>query len=141
VRCIACGRSARVALAAIALTAATCQAAADSCTSSRDTILNGSNLPQKPAMYRTLFRMCLETLQLSNVKDAFVLRAGGIAILPRNDSVSATSTTLAQFCTRFPKGHAHFIGRKERRRVKSVAQAVDFGSVNSTPCVKIMGGG
>src|SRR6187549_2847743 len=78
-------------------------ARADSCTKSRDYILeNAVDLPQKPQAYQELFKNCLETLQLSNVKDAFILQAGAIAVIPRNDSVSATASTLAQFCTRFP---------------------------------------
>lgn len=131
----------RTLLAALALVLPLCSAHAESCTKSRDFILDGADLPQKPETYRTLFKMCLETMELPNVKDAFVLRAGGIAIVPRNDSVSATASTLAQFCTRFPKGHAHFVGRKDKRRVTGMARAVEFGSVRSTSCAKIGGGG
>jgi hypothetical protein len=116
-------------------------ARAEGCTKSRDYILDSADLPQKPERYRELFRMCLETLELSNVQDAFILKAGAVAIVPRNDSVPATASTLAQFCTRFPGGHAHFVGRKERRHVANIARAIEFGSARSTPCLKIGGGG
>jgi len=114
---------------------------ADSCAKSRDYILeNAAELPQKPQVYRDLFKDCLETLQFSNVKDAFILQAGAIAVIPRNDSVSATASTLAQFCTRFPKGNLHFIGRKIQAQAASISRAVRL-STQSTPCEKISGGG
>jgi hypothetical protein len=114
---------------------------ADSCGKSRDYILeNASDLPQKPEVYRGLFKDCLETLQLSNVKDAFILQTGAIAVIPRNDSVSATASTLAQFCTRFPNGNLHFIGRKIQAQAASISRAVRL-STASTPCQKISGGG
>jgi hypothetical protein len=114
---------------------------ADSCGKSRDYILeNAAELPQKPQVYQELFKDCLETLQLSNVKDAFILQAGAIAVIPRNDSVSATASTLAQFCTRFPRGNLHFIGRKIQAQAASISRAVRL-STQSTPCEKISGGG
>ncbi len=131
----------RLLLAAFLALAASGSALADSCAKSRDYILDSTDLPQRPQTYRTLFKVCLQTLELSNVQDAFVLKTGGIAIVPRNDSISATASTLAQFCTRFPKGHAHFVGRKERRRMARISSAVEFGAVRSTPCAQIMGGG
>lgn len=115
-------------------------ALADSCAKSRDYILeSGADLPQKPQVYQDLFKDCLETLQLSNVKDAFILQAGAIAVIPRNDSISATASTLAQFCTRFPKGDLHFVGRKLEKQAASVSRAVRL-STASTPCTKISGG-
>lgn len=132
----------RMLLAVFAVVVPLCPAQAEGCTKSRDYILDNSiDLPQKPETYRALFKMCLETLELSNVQDAFILKAGAVAVVPRNDSVPATTSTLAQFCTRFPKGHVHFVGRKDRRRVLNMARAVEFGSATSTPCVKIRGGG
>jgi hypothetical protein len=114
---------------------------ADSCAKSRDYILeSGADLLQKPQVYQDLFKDCLETLQLSNVKDAFILQGGAIAVVPRNDSVSSTASTLAQFCTRFPKGDLHFIGRKLQSQAASVSRAVRL-STASTPCSKISGGG
>ena len=58
-------------------------ARAESCTSSRDYILSGSfgELPQSPQSYQDLFKMCLETLQLGTVKDAFLLKDGAVVLL------------------------------------------------------------
>lgn len=111
-------------------------ARADSCAKSRDYILeNAADLPQKPQAYQELFKNCLETLQLSNVKDAFILQVGAIAIIPRNDSVSATASTLAQFCTRFPKGNLHFIGRKVQPQAASISRAVRLSTQSTRKSV------
>lgn len=118
------------------------EANAESCGKSRDTILAGAaELQRPPRTYNELYKGCLETLQMANVKDAFVLAAGAIAVLPRNDSVPATAGTLAQFCTRFPKYTLRFIGRREARLAKDIAQVVQLGTSQSTPCPKITGAG
>ena len=114
---------------------------ADGCDKSRDYILTLSDLPQKAQTYRDLSKMCREALQLSNVKEAFVLKVGAIALFPKIDSVAATASTLAQFCTRFPKGTAHFVSRNEQRQAANTAQAVRIGIGRATPCEKIVGGG
>lgn len=113
---------------------------ADSCGKSRDFILASAlDLARPSRSYQELHKHCLETLQMPNVKDAFVLTAGAIAVLPRNDSVAATAGTLAQFCMRFPKQTLRFIGRREARLAKDVAQVVRLGTSQSTPCQKITG--
>jgi hypothetical protein len=118
------------------------EARAESCTKSRDFILSAPfDLPRKPQAYQELFRACLDTLELSNVQDAFVLKDGAIAVLPRRDTISATASTLAQFCDRFPHGTLHFIGRKDRKRAAVMSQAVTLSSADPTPCEKIKGGG
>lgn len=115
-------------------------AQAESCSKSRDYILaNATDLPLKPQVYRELFRTCLATLEMSNVKDAFVLKGGAIAVIPRRDTVAGTASTLAQFCTRFPKGTLHFVGRKDIATVANLGRAVAFGSASPTPCQKITG--
>lgn len=117
-------------------------ARAESCTKSRDFILtNSSDLPQKAKIYQGLFRDCLDTMTLSNVQDAFILKVGAIAVLPRLDTVAATASTLAQFCERFPRGTLHFIGRKEKAQVANIGRAVDWSSPHSTSCERIKGGG
>lgn len=117
-------------------------ARAESCTKSRDFILtNSSDLPQKSKIYQELFRNCLDTIAFSNVKDAFVLKAGAIAVLPRQDTVAATASTLAQFCERFPHGTLHFIGRKDRVQAANIAHVVVWFSPRATPCERIKGGG
>ena len=93
------------ALALVIVTAAVAAPAlAESCTRSRDFLADASDLPQKPQVYQELYRTCIETLQLSNVKDAFILKAGAIAVVPNRDTVPATASTLAQFCGRYPRG-------------------------------------
>lgn len=117
------------------------EAGAESCTKSRDHILlNSSDLPRKPQVYQTLFRNCLDTLELSNVQDAFILKSGAIAVLPRRDTVSATAGTLRQFCEHFPHGTLHFIATRDRAQVKAISRAVSMSSANATSCEKIKGG-
>jgi hypothetical protein len=119
------------------------EARADSCGKSRDYILANASqeLPRSPQLYQKLYKSCLQTLQMSNVKDAFVLKSGAIAVLPRNDSVPATAGTLAQFCTQFPRQTLRFITRRELRIANNVALIVQLGTSQSTPCQKITGNG
>ena len=131
------------ALALLACAGTTGTAQAESCTKSRDYILtNASDLPQKPKIYQSLFRDCLDTITLSNVQDAYILKKGAIAVLPRRDTISATASTLAQFCERFPRGTLHFIGQKDKAKIaNNIGRVVDWSSPNSTSCMQIKGGG
>jgi hypothetical protein len=118
-------------------------ALADNCSKSRDYILERAydDLPRRPRSYQELYQSCLHSLQLPNVKDAFVLKSGAVAVLPRDDSVAATAGTLARFCTRFPRQTLRFITRREARRANNVAYVVQLGTSQSTPCQKIVSGG
>ena len=58
--------------------------------------------PSQTANYQNLFKICQEAASLANVKDAYLLRDGGIAIAPKNNTLTATAETLSQFCERFP---------------------------------------
>ena len=128
--------------AAVGLAIMAGAAKAESCTKTRDFILiNSSDLPQKAVVYQELFKNCMDTLQLSNVQDAFVLKVGAIAVIPKRDSVAATASTLAQFCERFPRGTLHFIKQKDRSRAASASRAIEMTAVDPTPCEKIKGGG
>jgi len=128
--------------AALLLSATAGGAHAEGCSKSRDFLLTvASDLPQKPSVYQALFRDCLDTLQMANVQDAFLLKVGAIAVLPRRDTVAATAATLAQFCERFPRGTLHFIKRKDRALVARISQAVEMTAANPTPCSRIKGGG
>ena len=130
------------ALTTLLVLSAADKARAESCTRSRDFILtNASDLPQKSQVYLELFRNCLDTIQLSNVQDAFVLKAGAIAVLPRIDTISATAGTLAQFCERFPHGSLQFIARKDRAQVANMARTVNLSSAHPTTCKQIRGEG
>jgi hypothetical protein len=117
-------------------------ARAESCSKSRDYLLTeAADLPQRPSVYQTLYRNCMDTLELPNVQDAFVLKVGAIAVIPKRDTVAATASTLAQFCERFPRGTLHFIQRKDRALAARMSKAVLMTAVNPTPCERIKGGG
>ena len=129
-------------IAAAALSAlATTADAADSCERSRDYLLGGlaGELPQAPQSYKQLFSICTATADLSNVKDAFILKDGGIGVVAKNDGVAATAATLSDFCRRFPRATLRFISRKDQARAKTIAQTVTIASGGATSCRKIQG--
>jgi hypothetical protein len=76
---------------------------------------------------------------MANVKDAYILRDGGIAVIPKQDNVAATAATLSQFCDSYPKSTLHFLTRKEMLQVKSIVNVIRISSTSSTPCQKIKG--
>jgi hypothetical protein len=128
--------------AALLLGLAATQAQAESCTRSREYILTGSSgeLLQQPASYQMLFRACLDTLMLSNVRDAFILKDGGIAVVPKVDDVATTASTLAQFCQHYPRATLRFVTHGELPMIANLGRAVALSSGGSTPCGRIMGG-
>jgi hypothetical protein len=128
-------------LAAALLAAAAPRANAESCTRSREYILTDSSaeLPRQPSAYQLLFKICLNTLTMSNVRDAFILRDGAIAIVPTIDNITATADTLAQFCRRYPSGVARFITRGELPLIASMGRAVDISSGSATSCARVVG--
>lgn len=111
------------------------------CIESREYILSGldSDLPQTPQSYKSLFQVCTATADFYNIKDAYILRDGGIAVVPKRDDIAATATTLSDFCQRFPSATLRFINRAEQKRIKSISQTVMLSSTTSTPCRKISG--
>ena len=128
----------RVATAYLLLAA---PAAAEDCSKSRDYLLQGlaGELAAPAASYQTLFKVCLETLRLANVKDAYVLRDGGIAIVAKRNALFATAETLAQFCDRFPTKTARFVTPRELKRRLTVGTVVTMSSTGSPSCRKIKG--
>ncbi len=114
---------------------------AESCTKSRDYLLSslGGDLVQPPQAYQSLFKICLAAISMSNVKDAFVLRDGGIAVIPKQDSVAATAATLSTFCDAYPRGTLRFLSRKDLLYASSVAYIAKMSSTSATPCRKIKG--
>lgn len=118
-------------------------ATAESCTRSRDYILEGlaGDLTKPGRVYQDLFRDCLEVLTFSNVHDAYLLKDGGIAIDPRRNNLAATSSTLATFCEHFPRGTARFLTPKEQASPRTVGLVVLMSSAGSISCIKIRGGG
>jgi len=114
---------------------------ADGCSRSRDFLLGGwIELPQRPDLYRELYRDCLETLRFSNVQDAFVLEVGAIAVVTKRDDVSSTARTLAEFCDRFPQRTLHFLPRESRKKTASIASAVRMTASHPTSCQRIKTG-
>ena len=125
-------------LAALVLTG---PVSAEGCNSSREYILEGlaGDLEKPAARYQDLFKICVETLTLANVKDAYVLKDGGIAIIPTRNTLAATAGTLAQFCQRFPKSVARFLTARERSKALTVGLVVMMSSMGATTCKKIRG--
>lgn len=116
-------------------------ALADSCERSRELLLGGvvGELPQQPASYRQLFNICLAAASLANVKDSFLLKDGGIGVIPKRDEMAATAATLSEFCRRYPRATLRFATRSELQRLKSLTQLVQLSSGGATSCRKIMG--
>jgi uncharacterized membrane protein YcaP (DUF421 family) len=92
-----------------------------------------------PQAYENLFKICMTTATMANVKDAYILKDGGIAVIPKQDSVAATAATLSQFCDAYPKATLHFLTHKELLEVKSIVSVIKISSTSSTPCQKIKG--
>lgn len=114
---------------------------ADSCDKSRSYLFGGlgGDLNRKPKDYDDLFKRCLATVSMTNVKDAYMLKDGGIAVLPKQDTIAATAATLSQFCDTYPQATLHFLTKRERIDDKSLADIVRISSTASTSCQKIKG--
>ncbi len=116
-------------------------ASAESCSKSREYILEGfaGDLPEPAARYQDLFKICVIALTLANVKDAYILKDGGIAIIPTRNTVVDTAETLAQFCQRFPRSVARFLTPREQKADPAVGLIVMLASTDATSCKKIRG--
>ena len=131
----------RLALIAVFLALAVNGAQAENCGRSREYLLGNlaGDLTLPPRAYEDLFRTCLATAAMANVKDAFILKDGAIAVIAKQDSVAATAATLSQFCDAYPKATLHFLTRKELLQVKSIANVMKISATSSTSCQKIKG--
>lgn len=116
-------------------------ARAGSCTESLDYILNdlSGELPLPATTYRHLLDVCLQTSTIANVREAYLLRDGGIAVNPNSDFVFATAKTLADFCRQFPRGTLRIITRQEARRGLTPGLVVLMSSIRSETCQEIRG--
>lgn len=116
-------------------------ARAESCSKSLDYILNdfAGDLPQPGLAYRNTLNACLQTLTMTNVQDAYLLKDGGIAVLPRSDSVTATAGTLAQFCEKYPRRTLRFITKGEARKGLTTGLVVMLSSTGQESCQEIRG--
>ena len=130
-----------VAAAMLLALAGAAQADSENCRKSREYLLGtpGGDLALTPQAYNDLFKICIATTAMPNVKDAYILRDGGIAVVPKQDSVSATAATLAQFCDAHPHGVLRFITRKEEHFIRSITGIAEMSSSSTTPCKKIKG--
>ncbi len=117
-------------------------ARAESCDQSRQYILDNAldELPLRPQAYRDLWKVCEATLSMTNVREAFILMTGAIAVIPVRDGVGATATTLAEFCMHFPKETLRFVAPKELSLTRNTGRAVRIDSSTATPCRKIVQG-
>lgn len=133
----------RLLLGALVVTGAFVPATASDrgCVSSREYLLGGlaGELPQAPQSYKSLFQVCTAAADSYNIKDAYILKDGGIAVVAKRDDIPATAATLSDFCQRFPTATLRFINRAEQGRIKSVAQTVLLSSTSATPCRRIRG--
>lgn len=125
----------------LALTCSTARAENENCRRSREYLLGSlsGDLTLPPQAYNDLFKICMAAAAMSNVKDAYILKDGGIAVVAKQDSVPATAATLSQFCDAYPRAVLRFLTRKEMLSVKSVVGVVQMSSTSSTPCKKIKG--
>jgi hypothetical protein len=123
------------------LATGTARADSENCRKSREYLLGtpGGDLTLTPQAYNDLFKTCIATSAMPNVKDAYMLRDGGIAVIPKQDSISATAATLAQFCDAYPRAVLRFITAKEKLSIRSVTDVARMSSTASTPCKKIKG--
>jgi hypothetical protein len=131
----------RLPLITLFLALAVNHAHAENCGRSREYLLGnlGGDLALPPKAYEDLFKTCMAAAAMTNVKDAYILRDGGIGVIPKHDSVAATAATLSQFCDSHPKSTLHFLTRKEMLQVKSIVNVIKMPSTSSTPCQKIKG--
>jgi hypothetical protein len=133
----------RMVAIAVFLTLAGNVARADSenCRRSREYLLGSlsSDLTLPPQAYNDLFKICTAAAAMSNVRDAYILRDGGIAVVPKQDGIAATAATLSQFCDTYPRATLRFLTRKEMLLAKSVVSVVQMSSGSSTPCKRIKG--
>ena len=125
----------------LALATSAARAESENCRKSHEYLLGtpGGDLTLTPQAYNDLFKICVVTATMPNVKDAYILRDGGIAVIPKQDSISATAATLAKFCDAYPHAVLRFITRKEKLSIRSVAGVAQMSSTSSTPCKKIKG--
>lgn len=114
-------------------------AAADTCSNSREYLLNSGNLEKPAKTYDVLFKTCVVASAMSNVKEAYVLKDGGLGVLPKQDTIPATAGTLSQFCNAYPRATLHFFTKRERALMKSMGSIVRISSTSSTSCQKIKG--
>ena len=126
---------------AILLALAGAPARAENCGKSREYLLGGlgGDLALPPQAYENLFKVCIAASAMANIQDAYILNDGGIAVVPKQDSVAATAATLSQFCDSNPKATLRFLTRKDMLFANTLGSIVQMSSTSSTSCQKIKG--
>lgn len=126
---------------AVLLALASTPARAENCSKSREYLLGGlgGDLALPPQAYENLFKTCIATSAMANVKDAYILNDGGIAVVPKQDNVAATAATLSQFCDSNPKATLRFLTRKDMLFANTLGSIVQMSSTSATSCQKIKG--
>jgi hypothetical protein len=125
----------------LALASNAAQADSENCRKSREYLLGSlsGDLTLAPQAYNELFKICVAAAVMSNVKDAYILKDGGIAVVPKQEGIAATAITLSQFCDAYPRATLRFLTRKEMLLTKSVTGIVQMSSGSATSCKKIKG--
>jgi hypothetical protein len=125
----------------LALATNAAQAESENCRRSREYLLGSlsGDLVLPPQAYNDLFKTCMAASVMPNVKDAYILKDGGIGVVAKQDGIAATAATLSQFCDAYPGATLRFLTPKEMLLAKSVLGVVRISSTSSTPCRKIKG--
>ena len=131
----------RLVAIAVLLALAGAPAHAENCGKSREYLLGGlgGDLALPPQAYENLFKICIAASAMANVKDAYILNDGGIAVIPKQDNVAATAATLSQFCDSNPRATLRFLTRKDVLFANTLGSIVRMSSTSSTSCQKIKG--
>jgi hypothetical protein len=132
----------RLLLTALFLVMAANNARAESCSRSRQYLLGDieSEMTRPMQAYEDMFKKCMAATTMPNVQDAFILADGGIAVIPKQNSIAATAATLSEFCNAYPRATLRFLTHAEALQIKSIASAVKISSRSSTTCQTIKGG-
>jgi hypothetical protein len=125
----------------LALAANSARAENENCRRSREHLLGSlsGDVMLPPQAYNDLFKVCMAAAVMPNVRDAYILKDGGIGVVAKQDGIAATAATLSQFCDAYPRATLRFLTPKEMLLAKSVVGVVQISSTSSTPCRKIKG--
>ena len=125
----------------LALAANAARAENETCRRSREYLLGSlsGDLALPAQAYNDLFKICMAAAVMPNVRDAYILKDGGIGVVAKQDGIAATAATLAQFCDAYPRATLRFLTPKEMLLAKSPVGVVQISSSSSTPCRKIKG--
>lgn len=115
--------------------------AGDNCLKSREYLFGGlaGTLPMPTTAYTDRLRICQAAALMPNVKDAYILKDGGIAVVAKQNTVPATAATLSQFCDTYPTSTLRFLSKKDITLNRSLSDIVRISSTSATPCKRLKG--